>query len=64
MAPITMDPSVLYSAASLYEAARNIADGVMRALAGALDKDWGCAGSDSAGRTWAGSYDPAAFNAV
>ncbi|WP_218019494.1 colicin E3/pyocin S6 family cytotoxin [Nocardia arthritidis] len=64
MAPITMDPSVLYSAASLYEAARNDADGVMRTLAGALDKDWGCAGSDSAGRTWASSYDPAAFNAV
>ncbi|MFI9506287.1 colicin E3/pyocin S6 family cytotoxin [Nocardia sp. NPDC052566] len=64
MAPITMNPSVLYGAATLYETARNNTEGVIKTLAAALDKDWGCAGSDSAGRTWSGSYDPAAFNGI
>ncbi|MEU4344104.1 colicin E3/pyocin S6 family cytotoxin [Nocardia sp. NPDC023852] len=64
MAPITMDPGILYGAAALYETARNSADGVIKTLAAALDKDWGCAGSDSAGRTWTTSYDPAASDAV
>ncbi|MGQ4618115.1 colicin E3/pyocin S6 family cytotoxin [Nocardia sp. R7R-8] len=64
MAPIAMDPSVLRNAATLYETARHNADGVVRTLTAALDKDWSCAGSDSAGRTWTNTYDPAAFNAV
>ncbi|MFF3224998.1 colicin E3/pyocin S6 family cytotoxin [Nocardia suismassiliense] len=64
MAPITMNATLLFDAARLYETARNNADGVVKALATALDKDWGCAGSDSAGRTWASSYDPAAFSGV
>ncbi|WP_084501874.1 colicin E3/pyocin S6 family cytotoxin [Nocardia xishanensis] len=64
MTPITVNTGLVFNAASLYEKARNSADGVIKSLASALDKDSGCAGSDSAGRTWASSYDPAAVNGV
>ncbi|MEU7633807.1 hypothetical protein AB0C34_28160 [Nocardia sp. NPDC049220] len=64
MAPISVDPRILYGAATLYEGGYNSAENVVKTLAAAIDKDWGCAGSDSAGRTWADSYDPAAFKAV
>lgn len=64
MAPIAMDAGLLFHAATLYATARSNAEGVIKSLAAALDKDWGCAGSDSAGRTWSSSYDPAAFDAV
>ncbi|MFE9321865.1 hypothetical protein ACIHDR_03535 [Nocardia sp. NPDC052278] len=64
MAPISVDSRILYNAAVLYEGAYHNADNVIKTLAAALDNDWGCAGSDSAGRTWADSYDPAAFKAI
>jgi hypothetical protein len=64
MAPISMDPAVLTDAAVTYETARATADKVVDELAAALDSNWGCAGSDSAGATWAEGYDPAAYDAV
>lgn len=64
MAPITMDPAVIGSAGQLYGTSRGTADSVMTTLSGVLDANSGCAGSDSAGMAWAGSYDPAAFKAV
>ncbi|WP_405489076.1 hypothetical protein [Nocardia sp. NBC_00511] len=33
-------------------------------LAKTLDDNWGCAGTDNTGHSFANSYDPAAFNAV
>ncbi|MEU4343073.1 hypothetical protein AB0H00_17645 [Nocardia sp. NPDC023852] len=51
MAPISMDSRILYDAATLYEDGYHSAENVVKTLAAALDKDWGCAGSDSAGRT-------------
>lgn len=64
MAPITMDSTLLSDAAKLQGTAQSSAQGVMTTLAGALDSNWGCAGTDSAGAEWAQSYDPAAFKAV
>lgn len=64
MTPITVDTGLLFNAASLYEEARNGAAGTIKSLAAALDNNSGCAGSDSAGRTWAESYDPAAGNGI
>lgn len=64
MAPITMDSGVLAYAAKLYETARSSAESTIKALGNALDSNEGCAGTDSAGKTWADSYDPAAFKAV
>ncbi|MDG3009015.1 hypothetical protein G4X40_02495 [Rhodococcus sp. D2-41] len=63
-APIVMDSDALSDAAKLYEAARSGAEGVVNALGDSLDSNWGCAGTDSAGRKWSEGYDPAAFEAV
>ncbi|RDI26784.1 putative cytotoxic protein [Rhodococcus sp. AG1013] len=64
MAPITMDASLLADAAELYGTAQASGQEVAITLAAVLDANWGCAGSDSAGATWAASYDPAAFDAI
>ncbi|MEV6432485.1 colicin E3/pyocin S6 family cytotoxin [Nocardia sp. NPDC051463] len=64
MAPITMNTGLVNNAAALYKTAYGNAETVVKTLAAALDANWGCAGSDSAARTWASSYDPAAFDAV
>ncbi len=62
--PITMDSTLVTDAAELYRRAQATGQEVINTLAAALDAHWGCAGSDSAGATWAASYDPAAFDAV
>ncbi|MFE7798698.1 deaminase domain-containing protein [Nocardia sp. NPDC057440] len=36
----------------------------MKELASTLDANWGCGGTDTAGRRWTEKYDPAAFAAV
>ncbi len=62
--PLTVDPGILSAAAKLYEPARNSAVGVINTLAKTLDDNWGCGGTDNAGKTWSDSYDPAAFAAI
>jgi hypothetical protein len=62
--PIVMDWGALTDAAGLYDTARGNADNAIRTLTQSLDANWGCAGTDNAGKTWASSYDPAAFDAV
>lgn len=62
--PIAVDSSQLTAAATLYETANSSASHSMKTLTGVLDAHWGCAGSDSAGASWAASYDPAAFQAI
>jgi hypothetical protein len=59
-----MDSALVTDAAELYRRAQATGREVITTLAAALDAHWGCAGSDSAGATWAASYDPAAFDAV
>jgi hypothetical protein len=64
MAPISVDPDTLADAASRYGSANTISSGAMAELAAELDRNWGCAGTDNAGMSWADSYDSAAFDAV
>ncbi|GAB2656436.1 hypothetical protein GCM10027068_40440 [Prescottella soli] len=64
MPPITMDSTLLADIAGSYETAHSSSQEVIDKLAAALDSNWGCAGSDSAGAAWAASYDPAAYDAL
>ena len=64
MAPITVDPDVLKNAAAQYCNASSTACAAINALAADLDTNWGCAGTDNAGQSWAAAYDSAAFDAV
>ncbi len=64
MAPISVDPHILTDAASQYSSAKTISSGAIADLAAELHRNWGCAGTDNAGKSWADSYDSAAFDAV
>ncbi|MBY4128543.1 hypothetical protein HQO83_09090 [Rhodococcus fascians] len=64
MAPLSVDPDILADAASQYSNANTISSGAVAELAEQLDRNWGCAGTDNAGESWADSYDSAAFDAV
>lgn len=64
MAPIIADSEVLLNAAKLYDNARTSAPAVLNKLTSALDENWGCAGTDNSGHTWANGYDLAALDAV
>lgn len=64
MAPISVDPHILADAASHYSSAKTISSGAITELAAELHRNWGCAGTDNAGKSWADSYDSAAFDAV
>ena len=64
MAPITADSKMLLDAGALYDNARSRAGAALTTLTSALDSNSGCAGTDTAGHTWANGYDPAALGAV
>lgn len=61
---ISVAPAAFASAGATFGTARGTAAALITALAKTLDKSWGCAGTDTTGQSFAGGYDPAAFNAV
>lgn len=52
------------SAATNCATAHKTVTELVTTLAKTLDDNWGCAGTDNTGHSFANSYDPAAFNAV
>jgi hypothetical protein len=61
---LAVDPVAFATAGKTFGTAREAAARTITTLANALDDNWGCAGTDTTGQTFAGQYDPAAFNAI
>lgn len=64
MAPYEIDPKAIKDAADKYAGSRLQSGIVIGTLAQSLNRNWGCAGTDTSARTWSQSYDPAAYHAV
>ncbi|MEV6771220.1 hypothetical protein AB0N05_21635 [Nocardia sp. NPDC051030] len=63
-ATISVQPAAFNSAATTFGTAHKSVTEVITALAKSLDDNWGCAGTDNTGQSFANGYDSAAFNAV
>ncbi|MFE3988275.1 deaminase domain-containing protein [Nocardia tengchongensis] len=61
---ISVLPAAFNSAATTCAIAHKTVTALVTTLAKTLVDNWGCAGTDNTGHSFANSYDPAAFNAV